>query len=59
MIRTVLGGLVGGVIMFVTGFVFWATPLGEIPYLRASEPNNAALQIALAQTLTPPAPAPI
>lgn len=53
MIRTALGGLVGGVIMFVMGFVFWATPLGEIPYLRASEPNNAALQIALAQALTP------
>ena len=53
MIRTALGGLVGGVIMFVMGFVFWATPLGELPYLRASEPNNAALQIALAQALTP------
>jgi len=53
MIRTALGGLVGGVIMFVMGFVFWATPLGEIPYQRASEPNNAALQIALAQALTP------
>lgn len=52
MIRTLLGGLVGGVVMFLMGFVFWATPLGEIPYLRASEPNNAALQIALAQTLT-------
>ena len=53
MIRTLLGGLVGGVIMFVTGFVFWATPLGEIPYARAGEPQNAALQIALAQNLTP------
>ncbi len=53
MIRALLGGLVGGLIMFFMGFVFWATPLGEIPYVRASEPNNAALQIALAQTLTP------
>lgn len=53
MIRTLLGGLVGGVVMFFMGFIFWATPLGEIPYARASEPNNAALQIALAQTLTP------
>lgn len=53
MIRTLLGGLAGGVIMFVTGFIFWATPLGEIPYARAGEPQNAALQIALAQNLTP------
>lgn len=53
MIRTLLGGLVGGVILFVTGFLFWATPLGEIPYSRAGEPNNAALQIALAQNLAP------
>jgi hypothetical protein len=53
MIRSLLGGLVGGVVMFFMGFIFWATPLGEIAYLRASEPNNAALQIALAQTLTP------
>lgn len=53
MIRTLLGGLVGGVIMFLTGFVFWATPLGEIPISRASEPANAALQIALAQNLNP------
>jgi hypothetical protein len=53
MIRTLLGGLAGGVIMFVTGFIFWATPLGEIPFARAGEPQNAALQIALAQNLTP------
>jgi len=53
MIRTLLGGLVGGVVMFVTGFIFWATPLGEIPFSRAGEPQNAALQIALAQNLTP------
>jgi hypothetical protein len=53
MIRTVLGGLVGGVILFVVGFIFWATPLGEIPFSQANEPRNAALQIALAQNLTP------
>lgn len=53
MIRSLLGGLVGGVILFVVGFIFWATPLGEIPYSQANEPRNAALQIALAQNLTP------
>ncbi|HEX9963515.1 MAG TPA: hypothetical protein VGB04_00860 [Allosphingosinicella sp.] len=53
MIRTVIGGLVGGIIIFVMGFIFWATPLGEIPYSKADEAQNAAVQAALAQNLTP------
>lgn len=53
MIRTILGGLVGGVILFVAGFIFWGTPLGEIPYSKADEAQNAAVQLALAQNLTP------
>lgn len=53
MIRTFLGGLVGGVILFVMGFIFWATPLGELPYSRAGDPQNAAVQLALNQNLTP------
>lgn len=52
MIRTVIGGLVGGIIMFVIGFIFWATPLGEIPFSKADEAQNAAVQTALAQNLT-------
>jgi hypothetical protein len=53
MVRTVIGGLVGGIILFVVGFIFWATPLGEIPYSRADEAQNAAVQSALAQNLSP------
>ena len=53
MFRTIIGGLVGGVILFVAGFIFWATPLGEIPYSRATDAQNAAVQLALAQNLTP------
>jgi hypothetical protein len=52
MIRTLIGGLVGGLILFVAGFVFWATPLGEIAYSRASDMQNAEVQLALAQNLT-------
>jgi hypothetical protein len=52
MIRTVIGGLVAGIIIFVMGFIFWATPLGEIPYSKAGEAQNAAVQSALAQNLT-------
>ena len=53
MVRTIIGGIVGGLILFVTGFIFWATPLGEIPYSRAGDPQNAAIQLALNQNLTP------
>ena len=52
MVRTLIGGLVGGIILFVVGYIFWATPLGDIPFSRASEAQNAAVQTALAQNLT-------
>jgi hypothetical protein len=52
MVRTLIGGLVGGIVIFVMGFIFWATPLGEIPYSHASDAQNAAVQTALAQNLT-------
>jgi hypothetical protein len=53
MIRTVIGGLVAGIIIFVLGFIFWATPLGELAYSKADEAQNAAVQSSLAQNLTP------
>jgi hypothetical protein len=53
MARTILGGLVGGIVLFVLGYVFWATPLGDIPYKHASIAQNAAIQTALATNLTP------
>ena len=53
MVRTFIGGLVGGLILFVVGFIFWATPLGEIPYQHAGDAQSAAVQLALAQNLTP------
>jgi hypothetical protein len=52
MVRTVIGGLVGGIILFVVGYIFWATPLGDIPFSRAGEAESAAVQTALAQNLT-------
>jgi hypothetical protein len=51
MIRTVIGGLIAGVIIFVVGFIFWATPLGELAYSKADEAQNAAVQASLAQNL--------
>lgn len=51
MIRTVIGGLVAGIVIFVIGFIFWATPLGELAYSKADEAQNAAVQASLAQNL--------
>lgn len=53
MARTFIGGLVGGIILFVVGFIFWATPLSQIAYSSADQAQNAALQTSLAQNLTP------
>lgn len=52
MVRTVIGGLVGGIIIFVMGFIFWGSPLGSIPFSRTGDPQSAAVQTALAQNLT-------
>jgi hypothetical protein len=53
MIRTIIGGFVGGIIMFLVGYIFWATPLGEIPYLHAGDPQSTAVQLAMQQNLGP------
>ena len=53
MIRTIIGGLVGGLILFVAGFIFWATPLGELPFHHVGDAESAAVQLALNQNLTP------
>ena len=51
MVRVVIGSLVGGVAMFIVGFLFWATPLQYLGYSRASDAQNAAVQLSLAQNL--------
>lgn len=52
MARTIIGGVIAGFILFVTGFIFWATPLGDIAFSKANDVQNAAVQTALAQNLT-------
>lgn len=52
MVRTLIGGLVAGVILFVVGFIFWATPLAQFAYKTAGEQQNIAVQSAMAQNLT-------
>jgi hypothetical protein len=52
MIRIVIGSVVGGAVMFVVGFIFWATPLAALGYSHAGEAQSAAVQTALAQNLS-------
>lgn len=53
MVRTLMGGLAAGLAMFVIGFVFWGTPLSGLAISKANDAQSAALQLAMAQNLTP------
>ncbi|MCI4591153.1 hypothetical protein MOK15_13760 [Sphingobium sp. BYY-5] len=53
MVRSLIGGLAGGLAMFITGFIFWGTPLSALALSRADAQPSADLQAALAQALTP------
>jgi hypothetical protein len=52
MVRSFIGGLVAGVVMFFIGFVFWGTPLSEVAFNKANDADSAVVQTALAQSLT-------
>lgn len=54
MIRTIFGGLLGGCALYVTGFIFWGTPLSAIAFSRADPQASANLQAAMAQALNGP-----
>lgn len=51
--RTIIGGLLGGLALYITGFIFWGTPLSRLAYTALPDAQGAALQLAMAQTLTP------
>jgi hypothetical protein len=51
MIKLAIGSFVAAVAMFVTGFIFFATPIGMIAYSSANETQSAAVQAALAANL--------
>lgn len=53
MIRVVIGSILGGIAQWIVGFLFWGTPLSRIAFKVAPDAANAAVQSALAQTLTP------
>ncbi|AMK22696.1 MULTISPECIES: hypothetical protein [unclassified Sphingobium] len=53
MFKTLLGGLIGGVAMYLVGFIFWGTPLSALAFHRAESGAGSNLQAAMAQALTP------
>lgn len=53
MFKTMIGGLLGGLAMYMIGFVFWGTPLSNLAYSDVDMAASTNLQAALAQGLTP------
>lgn len=53
MIRTIVGGLVGGVALYLVGFLFWGTPLSALAFHRADLAAGTQLHAAMARALTP------
>jgi hypothetical protein len=51
MVRAIIGGLLGGLALFITGFLFWGTPLSALALSRADDAASANLQAAMAQAL--------
>lgn len=52
MAKTLIGGIFAGVALYLIGFLFWGTPLSQLAFSRLEQPQSAALQQALAETLT-------
>ncbi|MBB4096531.1 hypothetical protein [Sphingomonas kyeonggiensis] len=53
MARLFLGGALGGLAMWLVGFIFWGTPLSLLALSKTDDAASAALHAALAQHLGP------
>jgi hypothetical protein len=51
MIKLATGSFVAAIAMFVTGFIFFATPIGQLAFSGANETQSAAIQAALGANL--------
>ena len=51
MVRAIVGGLLGGLALYVVGFIFWGTPLSALALSRVDGQASANLQAAMAQAL--------
>lgn len=52
MAKTLLGGIIAGVALYLVGFFFWGTPLSQLAFTKLGETQTAATQAALAESLT-------
>jgi hypothetical protein len=52
MTRAMIGGLLGGLALYLAGFIFWGTPLANLAFTGIDDTQSAAVQAALAQYLT-------
>ena len=52
MAKTLLGGVIGGVALYLVGFLFWGTPLSQLAFNRLGDDQVAVAHQALAQTLS-------
>jgi hypothetical protein len=53
MVRIFIGAIIGGLVQFMIGAIAWATPLGRLAFVGASDSTAADLQAALGRNLTP------
>ncbi|MET0376822.1 MAG: hypothetical protein ABW128_21530 [Rhizorhabdus sp.] len=53
MAKTLLGGVIAGVALYLVGFFFWGTPLSQLAFNKLGDAPTAVAHQALAQTLTP------
>lgn len=51
--RLILGSVLGGVAMWLVGFIFWGTPLSWLALKGSSDATTQTLQAALSQHLGP------
>lgn len=51
--KLLLGSVLGGLAMWIVGFIFWGTPLSRMALTSTDEPTSAALHGLLAQHLGP------
>lgn len=57
MIRIVIGAIAAAIAMFIIGFIFFATPLGNIPVGQIDDEGAAAVQQLLAEHIGAAGPA--
>ncbi len=53
MARVTIGSILGGFVLWLTGFIFWGTPLSRIALSALDDSGGAAVQAALRQHIGP------